>query len=180
MTVWQRESAPVHAAMDCELHGTIGEHSIARDVNNAVDFDSPFLVVPGANGAVTVLTYPHTGQDAPYPPEPRIDASGDLRIDGTENGSSREGWQLVDGYSGQHAYSGPVMHASEQLGGGMARDLLAGVMGTGWFVVVAVESDTCDDFTLYGECGVSADADVHQCSDEPAGWMLLHKPVVFK
>lgn len=34
-------------------------------------------------------------------------------------------WELLDGYSGQHGYSGPVMHNSEFIGGGMARDILA-------------------------------------------------------
>lgn len=35
------------------------------------------------------------------------------------------GWTLLDGYSGQSGYSGPIMHASEFIGGGMARDILA-------------------------------------------------------
>lgn len=36
-----------------------------------------------------------------------------------------EGWELMDGYSGQDRYSGPVMHASEFIGGQMERDILA-------------------------------------------------------
>jgi hypothetical protein len=35
------------------------------------------------------------------------------------------GWTLLDGYSGQYGYAGPIMHASEYIGGGMARDILA-------------------------------------------------------
>jgi len=34
-------------------------------------------------------------------------------------------WEPVTGYSGQDRYSGPVMHNSEYLGGGMLRDMLA-------------------------------------------------------
>lgn len=34
------------------------------------------------------------------------------------------GWTLMDGYSGQYGYSGPLMHQSEFIGGGMARDIL--------------------------------------------------------
>lgn len=34
-------------------------------------------------------------------------------------------WVLLDGYSGQHGYSGPMMHASEFIGGRMASDILA-------------------------------------------------------
>ena len=37
------------------------------------------------------------------------------------------GWEAVSGYSGQHGYSGPDMHPSEYLGGGMARDVLEDV-----------------------------------------------------
>lgn len=36
-----------------------------------------------------------------------------------------EGWTLLDGYSGQYMYSGPIMHASEFIGGLMERDILA-------------------------------------------------------
>lgn len=33
-------------------------------------------------------------------------------------------WELLNGYSGQYCYSGPIMHASEYIGGGMERDIL--------------------------------------------------------
>jgi hypothetical protein len=32
-------------------------------------------------------------------------------------------WSLLDGYSGQYSYSGPVMHDSEYIGGRMERDI---------------------------------------------------------
>jgi hypothetical protein len=35
-----------------------------------------------------------------------------------------ESWSLLDGYSGQDRYSGPMMHQSEFIGGRMARDIL--------------------------------------------------------
>jgi hypothetical protein len=38
---------------------------------------------------------------------------------------SSQDWQLMDGYSGQYGYSGPIMHASEFIGEGLARDILA-------------------------------------------------------
>jgi hypothetical protein len=34
-------------------------------------------------------------------------------------------WELLNGYSRQDRYSGPIMHASEQIGGAMERDILA-------------------------------------------------------
>ena len=35
-----------------------------------------------------------------------------------------EPWVLLDGFSGQHGYSGPIMHASEYISGGLARHIL--------------------------------------------------------
>ena len=32
-------------------------------------------------------------------------------------------WTLLNGYSGQHGYSGPIMHQSEFIGGGMERHI---------------------------------------------------------
>jgi hypothetical protein len=34
-------------------------------------------------------------------------------------------WELMNGYSGQYGYSGPMMHDSEYIGGGLERDILA-------------------------------------------------------
>lgn len=45
----------------------------------------------------------------------------------------RQGWQLMTGYTGQCGYNGPLMHASEFVGGGMERDILA---ESGLYVVV--------------------------------------------
>lgn len=36
-----------------------------------------------------------------------------------------EGWTLLNGYSGQDRYPGPIMHNSEFIGGRMAEDILA-------------------------------------------------------
>lgn len=33
-------------------------------------------------------------------------------------------WSLLTGYTGQYGYSGPIMHNSEYIGGGMALDIL--------------------------------------------------------
>lgn len=38
---------------------------------------------------------------------------------------SDAGWSLMTGYTGQHGYSGPIMHDSESIGGNMAEDILA-------------------------------------------------------
>lgn len=36
-----------------------------------------------------------------------------------------ESWSLMDGYSRQDSYSGPIMHSSELIGGGLERDIMA-------------------------------------------------------
>jgi hypothetical protein len=47
-----------------------------------------------------------------------------------------DGWSLMNGYSGQCGYSGPVMHTSEFIGGRMADDILS---TPGFYVAVAVD-----------------------------------------
>lgn len=76
-----------------------------------------------------------------------------------------EGWSLMDGYSGQYGYSGPVMHVSEYIGGGMARDILA---TPGDYVALPVESD----------CGYTQEncSEDSGCDCEPAGWVVVTKP----
>ncbi len=73
-----------------------------------------------------------------------------------------EGWELMNGYSGQQGYSGPVMHVSEFIGGGMARDILE---TPGDYVALSVECD-CG--------GIRCDIEVG-CDCEPAGWVVLRK-----
>jgi hypothetical protein len=51
------------------------------------------------------------------------------------------GWTLMDGYSGQYLYSGPIMHASEYIGGRLADDILS-MPGT---YVALVDIDLSDD-----------------------------------
>ena len=51
-----------------------------------------------------------------------------------------DGWELLDGFSGQFGYSGPMMHASEYIGGAMERHIRA---NPGLYV--AVYPTVCDD-----------------------------------
>jgi len=73
-----------------------------------------------------------------------------------------EGWELMNGYSGQQGYSGPIMHVSEFIGGGMARDILE---TPGDYVALAVECD-CG--------GIRCDIEVG-CDCAPAGWVVMRK-----
>ena len=63
------------------------------------------------------------------------------------------GWDLLTGYSGQYGYSGPIMHASEMIGGRLAADVLA-EPGTYAAVVCYVMNDDEPD------------------ADDVAGWAI--------
>ena len=66
--------------------------------------------------------------------------------DGTWVGEAMdEPWELLSGFSGQYGYSGPHMHASEYIGGGLARHILE---TAGFYVVTVVTPmplDECED-----------------------------------
>lgn len=69
-----------------------------------------------------------------------------------------EGWEPVSaGFTGQYGYSGPVMHASETFGQGMAERLAELAEDYSAFATVAVEC-----INLAGER-----------EDTPAGWMVV-------
>lgn len=61
-------------------------------------------------------------------------------------------WELLTGYSGQYGYSGPIMHNSEYIGGGMERDILS---TPGVYVALVCywspdEESTDDEHTIEG------------------------------
>lgn len=39
------------------------------------------------------------------------------------DGEVYDGWELLTGFTGQYGYSGPMMHASEFVGGGLERHI---------------------------------------------------------
>jgi hypothetical protein len=63
-----------------------------------------------------------------------------------------DGWELMDGYSGQDRYSGPIMHNSEFIGGQMEQDILA---NPGYYV--ALVNNSSED-------------------EEGEGWAVAYKP----
>jgi hypothetical protein len=160
-----------------------------------MEFDHPVRVE--ADGSVTERV------PGVYAPESIIEVDKDEQIsDATEatwlDSLRRQGWEPIDGYSSQYRYSGPIMHASESIGGQLERDILA---EPGVYVVVSVEClppATCtecgEEAWVDQESGTShhysessienidhdADADHVALVDEdaetePAGWAVLRR-----
>lgn len=87
--------------------------------------------------------------------------------DGTWTEEDPEGpWSLLTGFSGQHAYPGPHMHASEYIGGGLARHILE---TPGFYVATVVIPEPLVDGDWYDEDGDYTDSwavaytDIHTC-----------------
>ena len=128
----------------------------AENLNNVMEFDH--VIEVKADGTVAdveesfyfdVTTYQQEGQEGHW------ETSYDLP----------EGWHVMNGYSGQHGYSGPDMHRSEYIGGRMARDILE---TPGLYVALVVEAN----------CGYMEDGcnEEDGCYCEPDGWVVATKP----
>jgi hypothetical protein len=125
-----------------------------KDLNSMMEFDHPVRVE--ADGSVTERV------PGVYAPESSIDVDEDGQI--TNYGEAEwlrslrhQGWEPMNGYSSQDRYSGPIMHASEYIGGQLERDILD---EPGVYVVVSVEC-----------LGPDEDSD----PEEPAGWAVLRR-----
>jgi hypothetical protein len=113
---------------------------------NAVEFDHPFTIT---NGEVVDVN------DAYAPSVYLVEGDDDETIDG-------QGWQFVsDGWTGQYGYSGPVMHASEFIGEGIAERLAEMAESYRAFAIVAVEFIPENEDDL---------------STEPVGWAIVGLP----
>lgn len=134
-------------------------------LNGAVEFDSPFRIVGQMQDGRTVIENPLDGVHAPDVML-WVDKSGsgvgEEEIDNVAWNLPQDKWEVVNGYSGQYGYSGPTMHASEFLGGGMARDVLENVGAV--YVLTTVECMANWEATEEEE---------QEVRDNPAGWMLL-------
>ena len=144
------------------------------NLNSVMEFDHVIRV--NADGTVS---------DSPL--DPYFDLHVVEVTEGTwvDEFSIPEGWQLLRGFTGQYAYSGPVMHSSEFIGGGMARHILE---TPGDYVALVVESEDLHHWqvsTFTGtktceRCGLLPldDEDMEStCQGEPAGWAVAFKPL---
>ena len=113
-------------------------------LNDVMEFDCP--VVIDSDGEVS--------QSSEYAPEVYWSS-----LDGEESDAvmmeylARQGWVCLSGYTGQYGYRGPVMHASEFVGGAMERDILD---NPGVYVLLVVE-------------------DIEEDGGEPVGWIVASK-----
>lgn len=137
----------------------------AHALSLLMDFDRPITV--GADG---VARNEHPADV--YAPTALHDGPADVLLDGRpwrEHGD----WELLTGYTGQYGYNGAVMHASEFIGGGLARDILA---TPGVYVAVAVECEPDDDDgdRWPGDSPEARQADYEDGTwrPEPAGWAV--------
>lgn len=69
------------------------------------------------------------------------------------------GWSLLTGWTGQYGYRGPIMHASEYIGGGLARYILE---TPGYYCSVIVD-------------GIPEDAG-EDVETESVGWAIAYRP----
>lgn len=124
---------------------------VTRDtLDTLAEFDRVFRINPDGT-----LDFPDTALREHWAPE-RVE-------DDVVDGDPDSPWKLVNGFSGQYGYAGPVMHSSECLGGGMADH----VLGTpGLYVVM-------EAYVSQERSGLGDD---EYDEDEPAGWVLLHQP----
>lgn len=135
MTPGQLFAVPgIYEALSEELNNAVLARFIPVDeLNNLMDFDH--VIEVHDDGTVT--------DAAPgiYAPE----------LDG-EKLYEPAGWRLLSGYTGQYGYNGPVMHPSEFIGGGLAKDILT---EPGLYVALVVWAD--------------------DPNDEPAGWAVAFR-----
>jgi hypothetical protein len=83
-----------------------------------------------------------------------------------------DGWELLDGFSGQQGYRGPVMHSSEVIAGHLERHIRS---TPGYFVALVVTGIHEDDCTCSAPdyCKYAGDNAVE--SDD-YGWAVAHMP----
>jgi hypothetical protein len=113
---------------------------------HAVDFDHPFTIDNGE-----VIDVPNIYAPSVY----LYEGDKDETIDGQD-------WQFVsNGWTGQYGYNGPVMHASEYIGEGIAERLAELAEDYRAFAIVAVEF-------------IPEDKDDQ--STEPVGWAIVGLP----
>lgn len=105
-------------------------------LDNSIEFDTAFIVLPDGE-------YAETGE---YVPSVYNDSETDVYVESSQ-------WEALTGYTGQHGYSGAVLHPSEYFGGGLLKD---------------VSEDIGGEYALTVVYGLEDDSDI-------IGWCVLRK-----
>lgn len=121
-----------------------GDDGRTTTLDAVMGLDAPPVRVTHEGGDVLVTPLP--GQ---YVPESLPDDVSDEEL--SRIVSDVDGWTLLSGFTGQYGYRGPVMHASETIGGGLARHILS----------------------TPGDYAVATVDDID--TGEPSGWVVLYR-----
>jgi len=100
---------------------------MSESLNSTMSFDRVIRIEDGE-----VITF--IPDDREYWP-PDVHWADGLEFDDDE-------WSLMEGYTGQYGYSGPVMHGSEYIGGRMEDDIKA---KDGFYVAIVVNDILTDE-----------------------------------
>lgn len=76
-----------------------------------------------------------------------------------------QGWEVLNGYSNQYGYSGPIMHVSESIGGGLEDRIRE---EPGFWVALTVEISPNEDDPEHEDNGGNGES-------EAAGWIVARK-----
>lgn len=139
-----------------------------QPINELMEFDHVVAVMPDGRVIDTDEGYNHLDVHAP---EVVIDYDGpfaDGQILDEHDAAMVEylriqGWEVLTGYSGQHGYSGPVMHTSEFIGGGIEDRIRE---EPGYWVALTVEIHPKEDDPEYNDGNGESEA---------AGWVVARK-----
>ncbi len=92
----------------------------------------------------------------------------------------QQGWRIESGWTGQYGYAGPVMHASEYIGGAVMEHILS-TPGLWCALPVDVESEECPNgsksYRLSDPCVICTDGTGHDRESVSAGWAFMHRNV---
>jgi hypothetical protein len=134
------------------------------DLNSIMEFDH--VVCVRDDGTVT-----DRGTTGVYAPEITCEYDGpfaegqitDEHDQAMIESVKAQGWDVLTGWSGQYGYSGPIMHASEFIGGALADHIRA---TPGYWVACTVELHPKEDDPEYDDGNGESEA---------AGWVLAHR-----
>lgn len=144
---------------------------MTRDLSNLMEFDHVIRVQDG----IAIDRESNGDRIKLYAPECYWQGFSNEHIE------PGQAWELLNGYSGQHRYSGPIMHASEYIGGRMADDILA---TDGYYVTVVCNVLRLECSNCYEPADLPEDDSCPKClkgtmqpSEDAAGWAVAHQPL---